>query len=119
MRPDNRCIFLDEFRHVFNYIVRRSRGLAQVIRTLINNTPVIMLTANAMMGADQKYLESGFDDYLSKPIRPLTLENMVQKHLPENLIITDASAEVEAPAAEFPAVVFVPGLHVLHVFPSL
>ncbi len=49
-------------------------------------TPVIMLTANALMGADRKYLEDGFDDYLSKPILPSALENMVTKHLPNELI---------------------------------
>ncbi len=49
-------------------------------------TPVIMLTANAMMGADRKYAEDGFDDYLSKPIQPMALENMVIKHLPPELV---------------------------------
>ncbi len=47
------------------------------------HTPVIMLTANATMGADRKYLADGFDDYLSKPIHPLSLENMVIKYLPK------------------------------------
>ena len=50
------------------------------------NIPVIMLTANAMMGADRKYLADGFDDYLSKPINPSSLEKMVLKHLPASLI---------------------------------
>ncbi len=48
--------------------------------------PAIMLTANALMGSDRKYLEDGFDDYLSKPINPSALENMVLKHLPDRLI---------------------------------
>ncbi|MBR1622748.1 MAG: response regulator, partial [Pseudobutyrivibrio sp.] len=51
------------------------------------NSPVIMLTANAMMGADKKYLDNGFTDYLSKPIKPTDLENMVIKHLPPELVI--------------------------------
>ena len=50
-------------------------------------TPVIMLTANAMMGADKKYLDNGFTDYLSKPIKPNVLDEIVLKHLPEKLIL--------------------------------
>lgn len=61
--------------------------LLRADRDCINQvTPVIMLTANAMMGADRKYLEDGFDDYLSKPINPATLEKMVLKHLPDSMI---------------------------------
>ena len=32
--------------------------------------PVIMLTANAIVGERDKYLAMGFDDFLSKPILP-------------------------------------------------
>ena len=49
-------------------------------------TPVIMLTANVLMGADQEYLSVGFTDYLSKPIKPDLLDNMVLKYLPEDMI---------------------------------
>ena len=32
------------------------------------NTPVVVLTANAISGMEKKYLDQGFDGYLSKPI---------------------------------------------------
>ena len=63
-------------------------------------TPVIMITANALMGADRKYLDDGFDDYLSKPINPSALENMVLKHLPDELISKEIL--VEEPVAAVP-----------------
>lgn len=52
-------------------------------------TPVVMLTANAVSGAKEKYLGEGFDDFLSKPIVPEKLEAMIQKFLPEELIVQD------------------------------
>ncbi len=51
-----------------------------------HSTPIIMLTANAVMGADRNYLDDGFYDYLSKPIQPSALENIVIKHLPPELV---------------------------------
>ncbi len=45
------------------------------------DTPVIMLTANAIEGAKEQYLEIGFDDFLSKPILPKNLEEMMWKYL--------------------------------------
>lgn len=49
-------------------------------------TPVIALTANAVSGARETYLEAGFTDYLSKPIDPERLEGIILKYLPEELI---------------------------------
>jgi len=43
------------------------------------NTPVIALTANAIVGAKDYYLEIGFDDYISKPVRFSVLEEALIK----------------------------------------
>lgn len=48
---------------------------------------VIMLTANAIMGAKEEYLSEGFCDYLSKPVRANELEEMVSKHLPPEMVM--------------------------------
>jgi len=45
------------------------------------NTNVIALTANAIAGMKEKYLESGFDDYLAKPIEKTELHFILIKYL--------------------------------------
>ena len=49
-------------------------------------TPVIMLTANALSGADEEYKEIGFAGYLSKPVNMKALETMLIKLLPEDKV---------------------------------
>ena len=46
------------------------------------NTKVIALTANAVSGAREFYLEHGFDDYLAKPIQGEHLERLLCQYLP-------------------------------------
>ncbi len=48
---------------------------------LADNTIIIALTANAISGAREFYLESGFNDYLSKPVNPNDLDLILQKYL--------------------------------------
>ncbi len=45
------------------------------------NTPVVILTANAITGMREKYLSDGFDDYLAKPIEQLELNRIMKKYL--------------------------------------
>ncbi|WP_196808761.1 response regulator [Butyrivibrio sp. AC2005] len=59
---------------------------------LNTDTVCIALTANAVAGAREFYLESGFADYLSKPIDPGRLENMLIQYLPsEKVVLSEAS----------------------------
>lgn len=43
---------------------------------------IIVLTANAIAGAAEAYLTVGFDDYLSKPLKPKVLDELLIKYLP-------------------------------------
>ncbi len=45
------------------------------------NTPVVVLTANAISGMKEEYLKKGFDDYLSKPIEKEELNRVIKKYL--------------------------------------
>ena len=68
---------------------------------LATHTPIIMLTANAIIGSKEHYLQEGFHDFLSKPIMPEKLDQMILKHLPNKYIVTDNTGSLsgDAPAA--------------------
>lgn len=53
---------------------------------LTHNSKIIALTANAVSGAREFYLNAGFDDYLSKPIEIPSLEEKLKKYLPSKII---------------------------------
>lgn len=52
----------------------------------IRNIPVIALTANAIRGAREMFLENGFQDYISKPMDINILEKILRKYLPTEFI---------------------------------
>ena len=68
-------------------------------------TPIICLTADAVIGAKERYLAEGFTDYLTKPIDSQALERMLEKYLPAEKVLPmpddarSASGTSAAPAA--------------------
>ena len=71
--------------------------------SLNGNTPVIMLTANAITGAREQFLQVGFTDYLSKPINGGALENMLLKYLPKEKCRKEAALDSVAVETNYPA----------------
>lgn len=52
----------------------------QVEEHINKETPVVMLTANAMSGAMEEYLKLGFDGYLSKPCKPDDIKKTLEQY---------------------------------------
>ena len=62
----------------------------QLMKSSYNkNTPVIMLTANAIRGAKEEYMKKGFSDYLTKPFKEEDLLEILLKHLDKKQIRQD------------------------------
>ncbi len=62
-------------------------------------TPFIILTANAVSGAREMFLKEGFTDYLSKPVDGKMLEEVLWQYLPKEKI-KDAPAGPGSAAGE-------------------
>ena len=50
------------------------------------DTPVIVLTANAVSGSREMYMKEGFSDYMTKPVSYLTLKKSLMNYLPADKV---------------------------------
>ena len=58
--------------------------------------PIIMVTANAMVGDSEKYVAAGASDYISKPIKVAALRDALAR-------VTRVAAKPDSPMIEKPA----------------
>jgi CheY-like chemotaxis protein/HPt (histidine-containing phosphotransfer) domain-containing protein len=61
-----------------------------------HHIPVIAMTAYAMKGDREKCLEAGMNDYVSKPVEPQALADMLEKWLPKDKAVTQEQTPVNA-----------------------
>jgi signal transduction histidine kinase/CheY-like chemotaxis protein/HPt (histidine-containing phosphotransfer) domain-containing protein len=74
-----------------------TRAIREHERNQGGHVPIIALTAHAMAGERDKVIAAGMDDYLSKPLRPHSLERMLERYVAET---TSAPPEPEVVAHE-------------------
>jgi len=63
-------------------------------------TPIVALTANAIKGDEQRFIDAGMDDYLSKPVNKERLTEVLTKYLDKDKvfnIVNDQKNKSELP----------------------
>ncbi len=79
-------IFMDHMMPELDGIETYERSLSDP-DNLNLDTPMIMMTANALSGVREEYLEKGFTDYVSKPVKINELLRVVKIHIsPEKIV---------------------------------
>jgi CheY-like chemotaxis protein/nitrogen-specific signal transduction histidine kinase len=71
--------------------------------------PIIALTANAVSGMKNMFLDAGFNDYISKPIEIVKLDDILSRWIPDRKKRRRNAAADETPAASLAAI---PGVDV-------
>jgi signal transduction histidine kinase/DNA-binding NarL/FixJ family response regulator/HPt (histidine-containing phosphotransfer) domain-containing protein len=87
-------IFLDQRMPEMDGVETLHR-MREMEDNLCADTPVICLTANAISGAREQFIQAGFDDYLSKPIDAGRLEQTTAKYLPKEMVYYSGTGEYE------------------------
>ena len=61
----------------------------------LNEIPIIALTANAIKGDKEKFLNAGMNDYLTKPLNLNDLTNVLDKYLKIDNNLLDESIDIQ------------------------
>lgn len=98
---DYDLIFMDHMMPEMDGVetTKRIRSMNSISAQKVN---IIAVSANALRGIRDKFIEQGFQDYLSKPIEVPVLENMLKNYLPANKIVEGVEVKTETnPDADF------------------
>jgi CheY-like chemotaxis protein len=81
--PVYTAIFMDHMMPVMDG-VEATRAIRALDTSYAQNIPIIALTANAVAGNEQMFLENGFNAFLAKPFNVMNLDAIVLKWVRKN-----------------------------------
>ena len=85
MQNDYDMIFMDVQMPVMGGIEATHKIIEYEEKNRKHHIPIVALTANALSGDREKYMEEGMDNYLSKPIDLEKLNVLLQEYFPKHI----------------------------------
>ncbi|MDE6530903.1 MAG: response regulator [Lachnospiraceae bacterium] len=76
-------IFMD---HMMPFMdgVEATQNIRQLPGEYARKVPIVALTANAINGVEQQFIDAGMNDYIAKPVKIEELQKLLQKWLPRH-----------------------------------
>ncbi|MEA2048817.1 MAG: ATP-binding protein [Campylobacterota bacterium] len=88
-------IFMDIQMPVMGGIDATKAILEYELENNKRHVPIVALTANALSGDREKYLNAGMDNYLSKPFELEKLTLLLQKYFPDKIVADEEEVNEE------------------------
>ena len=79
-KEDFDLILMDENMPIMNGI-EATKKIRELEKETNKHIPIIAVTANALTGDKERFLEAGFDDYIPKPVDIKLLKEVMGKYL--------------------------------------
>ena len=94
--------------------IEATRSIRALEGDYYKQVPIIALTANAIIGMKEMFLENGFNDYLSKPIEVTKLDEILAAWIPAEKQIqdTECNDEEKTDQNSFPDDLFIEGIDI-------
>ena len=93
-------IFMDIQMPVMGGIEATKQILKYEEKERKHHVPIVALTANALQGDREKYINAGMDNYLSKPIEIVDLQNVIKEYLAHKMVETEEESIEKEPKKE-------------------
>lgn len=101
-RTNYDIIFMDHMMPEMDGLV--ATGLIRKLNNYYKTAPIVALTANAVAGAREMFLEAGMNDFISKPIDLAQLYKCVERYLPQEKIEYIDGSDYEEDIEEVPEI---------------